>query len=454
MDAFPTVARSLSRRRVSDRQGLSLGVEDLGPFLEYDRWIAGQKADPLPAIRGAEVHRESKSLRAGGASAREQFGHSCWHSNADAATIRQAAFIPFSLEMSGKRDTPAAMQNLDGRQIQQLVDMKQLFETMLQAEAEHRQRFKGSMSWKHIHGKDYLYRKRTDAWKSLGVRSRETENIYAQFEQGRKQLKARIAALKEQIERMAPVCRAMRLGRMPSISARILRRLDSQGIIGHGLMVVGTNALFAYESLVSAHFESVHVATADIDLLFDASASLKLVAPELKQSGLIGQLQKVDKSFAAPQGSFRAANNQGFLVDLIMAQPRNPSAAPARRRIGEVEDDQSAAEIEGLAWLQNSPTISEIALDERGFPVRMSVPDPRAFAIYKIWLSQRPDRDAGKRRRDRAQAKAVAEMVRVHLPDLPFDEEALLAFPAEVRRKILKVLSESMPSSIGRSSDW
>lgn len=332
------------------------------------------------------------------------------------------------------------MRNLNGQQVRQLIDMKQLFETLLQAEAEEVRNFKGSMSWKRVHGRDYLYRKRAGEWKSLGVRSAGTERAFAQFQDGRTAIKARIESLKDELARMARICRAMGLGRMPSISARILRRLDAQGILGHGLSVVGTHALFAYESLVSAHFESELIATADIDLLFDAGASLDLVAPELRESGLIGQLRKVDRSFAAPPGSFRAANDEGFLVDLIMPQPKEPSRAPSRRRIGETTEDQAAAEIEGLAWLQNSEAITEIVIDEKGFPARICAPDPRAFAVHKAWLSRRPDREPGKRRRDLAQASAVAELVRVHLPNLPFDDEALQAFPARIRAQSLSVI--------------
>ena len=346
------------------------------------------------------------------------------------------------------------MRILNGQQVRQLIDMKQLFETLLQAQAEEARNFKGSMSWKHVHGRDYLYRKRADEWKSLGVRSAETELAFAQFTDGRSAIKARIESLKGEVERMAPICRAMGLGRMPSISARILRRLDGQGIIGHGLMVVGTHALFAYESLASAHFESAHVATADIDLLFDARASLKLVAPEIKESGLIGQLKKVDRSFAAAPGSFRAANDEGFLVDLIMPQSKRVSLAPSRRQIGNMAKDQAAAEIEGLAWLQNSGAISEIVIDEKGFPARISAPDPRAFAVHKAWLSQRPDREPGKRRRDLAQASAVAELVRAYLPNSPFDDEALQAFPAKVRAQSLSLIERSLGSAAAPLSAW
>ncbi len=39
------------------------------------------------------------------------------------------------------------MRDLNGQQVRQLVDMKQLYETLLQAESQEAQSFKGSMSW-------------------------------------------------------------------------------------------------------------------------------------------------------------------------------------------------------------------------------------------------------------------------------------------------------------------
>jgi hypothetical protein len=346
------------------------------------------------------------------------------------------------------------MRDLNGQQVRQLIDMKQLYETLLQAESEEARSFKGSMSWKRVHGHEYLYRKRSKEWKSIGARSEETERVFAQFQEGRRAIKARVQNLKAEIEAMAPICRAMGLGRVPSISARILRRLDAQRIIGHGLVVVGTHALFAYESMVSAHFASEHVATADIDLLFDSRVSLKLVAPEIRGAGLIGLLQKVDRSFAAPQGSFRAANDEGFLVDLIMPQPKNSSQPPSRRQISQAEGDQVAAEIEGLDWLQNSPVVSEVVIDEKGLPARILAPDPRAFAVHKAWLSQRPDRDPGKRRRDLAQARAVAAMVHAYLPRSPFDDAVLRAFPAKVRAQSQELIEPPADAAAETLSSW
>ena len=47
------------------------------------------------------------------------------------------------------------------------------------------------------------------------------------------------------------------------------------------------------------------------------------------------------------------------------------------------------------------------------------VPDPRIFAAHKLWLSQRRDRQPGKRDRDFAQSKALANLLKERAPVLP-----------------------------------
>ena len=61
----------------------------------------------------------------------------------------------------------------------------------------------------------------------------------------------------------------------------------------------------------------------------------------------------------------------------------------------------------------------------------MVVPDPRVFAAHKLWLSKRPDRDPLQRRRDAAQAQAVASLVALHLPHLPYVASELKLLPLE-----------------------
>jgi hypothetical protein len=68
----------------------------------------------------------------------------------------------------------------------------------------------------------------------------------------------------------------------------------------------------------------------------------------------------------------------------------------------------------------------------------MLVPDPRAFALHKAWLSGLATREPIKKTRDLDQAKAVAKLVQDEMPHLPF--ESTLTSLHGYLRKMLPVL--------------
>jgi len=92
-----------------------------------------------------------------------------------------------------------------------------------------------------------------------------------------------------------------------------------------------------------------------------------------------------------------------------------------------------ATEVPGLQWLLNSPKLDAVAIDEDGWPVPMRVPDPRAFAMHKVWLSGPPEREPKKKPRDLEQAQAVAKLVQAEMPHLSF-ETKLTSLHGDVRK--------------------
>jgi hypothetical protein len=348
-----------------------------------------------------------------------------------------------------------AFVELSGEQMRQLINAEQAYAAFREAEAA-RERHRGGMAWKQVKGREYLYRKVGGKWTSLGLRRPETELTYERFIAGRAEAKDRLAHIDGTVRAMAVVNRAMGLGRVPLTAARVLRRLDRRSLLGEAISVVGTNALFAYERMAAGHFDSADVATNDIDLLLDARERLGLVAKDVQEEGLRTILAGADATFQPlAAGSFRAVNAAGFMVDLIM--PIGRAASPHARpgRLGSDPADMTAAEIEGLAWLQNCPQVDQTAIDERGFPLRIVSPDPRAFALHKLWLAERHDRDPLKRRRDRQQAFAVADVLRRHLPHLPLDDRALTALPAALRAGTASLLESPRGNGgAGRPGEW
>ncbi|GAB6052021.1 hypothetical protein JCM17960_08410 [Magnetospira thiophila] len=248
------------------------------------------------------------------------------------------------------------------------------------------------------------------------------------FREGRTQTKARESSLKEQLDRMAPIMRASNLGRVPTITARILRRLAREGILGRDLIVIGTTSLYAYEARAGVHIGGDFVATKDVDLLFDARRGLKFCSAEMKREGLLRALQRVDRSF---QGSgYQASNDKGFYVDLVRPQVRNKITTHPVDRIA--DDDLAAAPVAGLDWLLNVPKFTQIAVGEDGMPVPIVAVDPRAFALHKKWLASRPDRDPLKKARDHGQGEVAAALAQDYF-GMVMDDPTLNALPAALR---------------------
>lgn len=326
-------------------------------------------------------------------------------------------------------------------QSRQTADLEQVFGVLREAR-DRLGHYRGTMRWKTIKERSYLYRRVGAKDSSLGPRSAETEAAKAAFDEGKTQAQALHDSAKRRIEEMAPVNRAMGLARVPHIAARIVRKLDDQGLLGGPVTIVGTNALYCYEAMAGGHFATELASTDDIDLLFDSRARLQIASDSLSTSGLAGLLRSVDGSFQKLSGGFRMVNRDNYLVDLIAPAPRHFARAKPQS-LTLAEGDLVAAEIRGLQWLVNGPKVRAMAIDMRGLPVPMSCVDPRFYAIHKLWLSGLEDREPVRRRRDRAQAKAVADLVAEHLPALRFDDRALEALPKALRGRAAELASSA-----------
>lgn len=321
------------------------------------------------------------------------------------------------------------MKPLSNQQRLHLVNTEQLFENH-QAALQQARSYVYGMRWKKVRDVEYLFRERDRRGngKLLGRRTAETEAILAAFLAGKQAASGRLMAIKTQLDEQARLNKALRLGRVPGVVARILRQLEVAGV-ADVFTVLGTQALYAYESLAGVHYLSELLASGDVDLLYDSRRKLTVVSAKFDGEGLLGLLKKVDNSFECiRKRGFRAANAGQFMVDLIIA-PRGMREAQA---ITFADDDLVAAEVPGLQWLLNAPKTLAVVIDENGQPARMRVPDPRVFALHKAWLSQQADREPLKKPRDLAQARVVAATVRDYLPHLPF-ETVFTALHGDVR---------------------
>jgi hypothetical protein len=317
-------------------------------------------------------------------------------------------------------------------QRRRLVDVMQVFEAWREESREFRHSYRGSMRWRTVKGRQYLYRTFGKIENSLGARSPELEQKKADYTEQRARLRRRMTGLEKRLKEMTRLNRASNIGRVPETAARILRKLDVEGLLGKHLFVVGTNSLYAYEAASGVLFETELTATADVDLMWDVRRHLSLALAGARKEGVLGLLRQVDHSFKARANGFRAINDEGYYVDLIRPLTKS-EALKSPPKLGEADEDLEAAAVLGLEWLVHAPKFERVAVGTDGDPVWMSCIDPRVFALHKLWLSKQPERDAIKRKRDFEQARAVAHVARDFL-DLKFDAKELSALPLELVR--------------------
>lgn len=343
---------------------------------------------------------------------------------------------------------------LSERSVREQINATQVWDAWIEAEDLRRHSFVGTMGWERRANKQYLYRRKGRVGKSLGPRSADTEAMLEAFREGRERNEARLKSLAGELDTQAAILRSLGVGRVPRTAARVLREIRIHGKAAP-LRVVGTNALYAYEALAGVIFEEGTTATGDIDLLQDDRKRLRLVTDEREAIGLARLIQeRVDKSFE-PRGSrdFRLTNDKGYMIELIRPEPR-----PAYRKMPGDDpseaDDVAGAPIAGLQWLVNAPAINVVAVDEGGYPVPMTSPDPRFWAAHKFWISTRADRDPVKSTRDRQQARSVVKLLTDRLPHLALDQAFIAMLPNELAPMMTQESAAISKGKVGTSPTW
>jgi hypothetical protein len=293
------------------------------------------------------------------------------------------------------------------------------------------QPLRGGMHWKRIRGRDYLYRyhDRYGHGHCLGVRSAQTEELLAKYSRQRlaagELLKSRRDGLAEQTR----FCRAARLQRLPTVVTRILQRLPQLDPSGQNFVVLGSHAVHAYEFAGSAFLRL----SGESDLFAGTAGKLTLAAARsVPAAELLTWLKKTDRSFQALPGEpFKASNDQGFVLQVLPPGV----AAPWKLKMVQAGTGHLPPETGGLGYLLSSPRCFQVVIGRDGVPATLAAPDPRAFALHKLWLSHCEERPAPLRQRDRLAALAVADLVLQYLPQYYFFSSELRLFPEELRRQ-------------------
>jgi hypothetical protein len=303
-----------------------------------------------------------------------------------------------------------------------LSDAKNHYEQYIQVE-----RMKASlpnwMRWKDGNGKSYLVKGESGGknQKSLGPRSSDTETIYEDFLKQKEQCKKDDDAISTRLAERAPQLKSLGIGRVPNTFARITRKFDVKGILGSYLLVGGTHAIYAYEVMAGTSLDEELRATEDIDFIWPYTQ--EMIAMKGSKN-LLGTLKEIDATFSVnTENQFSVRNNKGLVVDFITSPEGEKNT---------LNEYLKPIGIPGQEWLLLLPTVSSVVIDNQGLPLRFEVPDPRLFALHKLWISDNPDRDALKRDKDIKQGKAIIQLLEKNLINFPFDKEFISKLPSEL----------------------
>lgn len=319
------------------------------------------------------------------------------------------------------------LRELTAEQRRILLDASQVYAQFVEVRDQLKV-YRGGMHWKKTGSGEYLIRSldRYGSQQSLGPRSRRTDQTYRDFTRSKQELRSRLKSLGAEVRRQARFCVAAGVNRVPRLAADIVRLLDTNGLLGTHLLVLGSFAIYAYETAAGVQLGAGLLQTEDFDVLFDSGGDLNLLQP-IRKLGLIGLLRKADKTFKLPATrSFRAVNAHGFAVELI--KPAFGRAAQFSLGAGR---DLIAEALPGLDWLTVLPAMTQIVIAENGFPVRFIVPEPRLFALHKLWVSLQPTRSPLKRKRDFRQGEAIARLAVDYL-NLAFNDAFIAATPPDL----------------------
>ena len=309
---------------------------------------------------------------------------------------------------------------LNEQQKRQLIDVEMLFSALEQAEAEGI-RYRGSMFWREQDGGRYLISLSAHSkQRSLGPASSENELRHQKFTQRKTEVEARLKSLRAKADEVKRMNKALRVGRTPDILIDILNAMMRYGVAEH-FLVVGTHALFAFETAAGVRLPSDVMATQDADLLFDTGKRAAFVeVMKERQMSFLGILKKVDKTFERDDlDNHTARNASGYEIDLIRRFPPDPEDT--------TEHPMQLTAEDGDLWpvrasmgqkLLSVPRFDQVVVGINGGMARMRTVHPLDFARIKRQLSHDLRRDPLKKTKDMAQADMIQVLVQECLPHL------------------------------------
>lgn len=300
-----------------------------------------------------------------------------------------------------------------------LVNLRQRYDTWMALERE-RLGMPYDLRRKTVSGHDYLYRihDRSGNGKSLGRWNAEHEVAFEAYHTRKAELKQALEGQRTALAESAALYRALRLPLLSSDAGPILRECDRRELLGSHLYVVGTNAIAAY--MVEANgIVVLPDETEDFDLAWVAGE------PDLTDQAVWNMLKAVDSTFTIDsERDFQARNAKSYEVELLVAPSRVCT-------LGQT-DRPRPVPLPEQEWLLLGRPIDQVVVCRDGSPARIVAPDPRWFALHKLWMAAQAKRNPLKRPKDRKQGLALLDTIALHMPHHRLDASFEAELPAEL----------------------
>jgi hypothetical protein len=297
----------------------------------------------------------------------------------------------------------------------QLLDSLTVFNEFTRVLAQAR-RLSGGMYWKRHGAYEYLVRTQPDNRQHrVGPRSPETEKTFADFSTRKREAESRLKSLREALKDAERLNKALKVGRVPSQVLNVLQAIEDAGL-GEHFIVVGTHALYAYETAAGVRIVQGALATQDVDLLWDARKRVRFITDLGKlESSMLGILQRADPTFQRKEGQNETAiNARGFEVDFLRRQPEDDDPHPFR--FSDDEDDLWPVQAVRASVLTSARRFDHVVVSATGRMALMRTIAPAAFVEFKRWMAKMAiHRSDAKRRRDLRQADIVQAMLKESL---------------------------------------
>jgi hypothetical protein len=313
----------------------------------------------------------------------------------------------------------AVIQPFSAEQERALINMRQRYDAWIEAERK-LYAMPYDLRRKKVGDYEYLYEifDRSGNGKSLGSWDDEKQLQLEEYKAAKSALKERRDGARDALGESSRIARALRLPLLSADAGPILREADRRSLLGSHLLVVGTNAMAAYALEAAGTFRDVPDETEDFDLAWTADE------PE-DGTQLWDMLKAVDPTFSInTEREFQARNAKAYEVELLVAPSRVATLAG--------RDRPRPVPLPEQEWLLPGRRVDQVVPCRDGSPARIVAPDPRWFALHKLWLGAQAKRNPLKRRKDTVQGAALLDAVAEAMPHYSLDQEFVKSLPDEL----------------------